>query len=147
VSVRVTDRDFGLGALAADLRRLGGPRLVVGVEAAPGSRLDIAATVNEFGSTDGRIPQRSYFRSTMDRERLRYGTALAWSLRRVLDGRSLWRRELHLLGSRIANDIAITIHELDTPPNAPSTIQKKGFDNPLVETGTLARSIDHEVLG
>lgn len=28
------------------------------------------------------------------------------------------------------------------PPNAPSTIKKKGFNNPLIETGLLFNSID-----
>jgi len=31
------------------------------------------------------------------------------------------------------------------PPNAPSTVRKKGFNSPLIETGSLMNSISYEV--
>jgi hypothetical protein len=35
--------------------------------------------------------------------------------------------------------------DLRTPPNAPSTIKKKGSSNPLIDTGALRASIGYEV--
>jgi hypothetical protein len=37
---------------------------------------------------------------------------------------------------------------LDSPPNAPATVEAKfGQDNPLIDTGRLRQSIDSEVRG
>lgn len=35
--------------------------------------------------------------------------------------------------------------EIDTPPNAPSTIAKKGSANPLIDTGELKQSVTYDI--
>lgn len=37
--------------------------------------------------------------------------------------------------------------ELKTPPNAPSTIRKKGSSNPLIDTGALRQSVTYTING
>ena len=49
------------------------------------------------------------------------------------------------LGDRAALIIADKIRTMSSPPNAPATIKRKGFNNPLVETGTMQDSIIVEV--
>ena len=43
--------------------------------------------------------------------------------------------------NRIRTDVIEKIIAVRTPENAPSTVEQKGFDNPLVETGQMQRSI------
>lgn len=35
--------------------------------------------------------------------------------------------------------------DLRTPPNAPSTIRRKGSDNPLIDSGALRQSVAHKI--
>lgn len=104
------------------------------------------ATVNEFGSRDGRIPERSFLRSTIDRNRTAYLVKLgAAGLRALVGGRAGLVAALHRLGLEVATDVRRTIITLRTPPNAASTVRRKGSDNPLVDTGRLAQSVTWEV--
>ena len=63
----------------------------------------------------------------------------------ILTGRSSVKKALNLLGVQIASLIKRKITILRDPPNAPSTIAQKGSTNPLVDTGRLRASINHEV--
>ena len=56
------------------------------------------------------------------------------------------RQTLALMGEGIKGQIAESIQNLHEPPNAPATIRKKGFDKPLIDTGTLWRSIGSEMV-
>ena len=51
------------------------------------------------------------------------------------------------LGEKVVADVQRKIVALKDPPNAPSTIAKKGSANPLIDTGRLRQSIDFEVRG
>jgi len=49
------------------------------------------------------------------------------------------------MGGLIGGELAESISELVSPPLAPYTIQKKGFDKPLIDTAHMFQSITHEV--
>jgi hypothetical protein len=160
---RVVDRDLGYRRLVANLAKLRaastgeGPGVLVGVRDGAGSTdegtpLVQIAAVHEFGSTDGHVPERSFLRSTVSKNRDEYLTLLT----AVLDaarkapagvGNAVVRRGLGRLGAKAVGDVKRTITDLDTPPNAPSTIAQKGSANPLIDTGRLRQSIDFEVRG
>lgn len=53
---------------------------------------------------------------------------------------------LGAVGEIVKGQLVDTIQNFNQPPNATSTIAKKGFDKPLVDTGTLWRSIDYQVV-
>ncbi|MDS7935664.1 hypothetical protein RMB03_17415 [Acinetobacter sp. V91_7] len=55
-------------------------------------------------------------------------------------------RSLALLGEQIKGDMTETILTYTDPPNAPSTVKRKGFNAPLRDTSRLSRSISYEVL-
>jgi hypothetical protein len=42
------------------------------------------------------------------------------------------------------NDVRKAIRDLDSPPNAESTIKAKGSSNPLIDTGQMINSIRWE---
>ena len=101
--------------------------------------------MHEFGSRDGRIPERSYLRSTFDARRDDYARGLRAGLGRVVDGSSDIDTELGRLGLVCTGDVQQTIATLTDPPLAEYTIRKKGSSKPLIDEGRLKQSIDHEV--
>lgn len=141
----VEDKDRGWKAIGADLNDLSGRTLVVGVLGnAPrhpsGLNLADIATFNEFGTDT--IPARSFLRSTVD-ENKNYDAEIR-ALVRNLGARGALQA-LELLGMKITADVKRKIVELDEPPNAPATVEKKGSSNPLIDTGRLRQGIDYEV--
>ena len=120
--------------------------VVVGVRGHRGQELIRYAAVNEFGSADGHIPERSYLRSTVDRNGAKYAQLLTEAVEHAVDlSPNAQYEKLAQLGAIAAGDVQLTITELRSPPNAPSTIRAKGSDNPLIDTGRLRQSIDYEV--
>lgn len=146
---RVRDTDRGYKAILGRLRKLGRstPTVKIGVRAGGGSDLPLIAAVNEFGSNDGHVPERSFLRSTIDENRTEYEAAIARSLLRTITGQATLRKGLEKLGTLVAADVKRKITILEDPPNAFSTIEQKGSDNPLIDTGRLRASIDFEVKG
>lgn len=95
----------------------------------------------EFGTSDGREPQRSFLRSTIVKNIKRYLTMNKTIAIKVL------RKELELeIGLKkfaliAAGDVKETISNFTTPPNAQSTIRQKGVDSPLRYKSTLVKAI------
>ena len=61
-------------------------------------------------------------------------------------GRLTGRQLLHRLGVACAVDIAKASIRLKHPANRPVTIERKGSDNPLVDTGELQRQVKFMIL-
>ena len=140
------DTDLGYKALMDDVKKLKKePYVKVGVLGESGSELATYAGANEFGTRDGRIPERSFIRSTMDQNRF----ALFQQANRFLDqisaGSITPTKALGLLGEFIRGQIVSKITTLQDPPNAPSTILKKGSANPLIDEGRMRQAIAWEV--
>ncbi len=52
---------------------------------------------------------------------------------------------LGVVGEKMKDQMVQTIVDFSTPANAPTTIKKKGFDDPLIETGHMMRSVRAKV--
>lgn len=141
----VVDKDTGYGDLLRAFGDLGEPAVYVGVRGESDSDLLIYAGANEFGTEDGHVPERSYLRSTADEKQEEYAEHISKGLGRVIDGTSSIGTELGRVGQRAVRDVQRKIVALKDPPNAPSTIAKKGSSNPLVDEGRLRQSIDYLV--
>lgn len=100
--------------------------------------------VNELGSET--IPARPFLRSAFDANAQAYAEQMAAGLRRVLAGTSSLQAELTRIGIRASSDAKRRLTELRDPPNALTTIAKKGSSNPLIDTGALRNAITFEVL-
>lgn len=162
---RVRDIDRGYKAIVHDLRALGDatPKVFVGLLQDKGQErteeggITLAgyAAVNEFGSEDGHVPERSFLRSTVDDNRGRYMTALDRCAAAFVEGAkkngpggglAALEHRLGLLGSRVKGDVRRTIRDLRDPPNAPLTLARKyPGDNPLIHTGRMQQSISFAV--
>lgn len=52
---------------------------------------------------------------------------------------------LEAVGVVAAGKVKVYMTDLKTPPNAASTIRKKGSNNPLIDSGAMRRSVTHQV--
>lgn len=108
------------------------------------------AGVHEFGAiikiTRGEIaiPERSFIRATIDKKDL-YKNEIRALATKVLQGAFDAGTALRVLGEKISSDIKATIEHGIDPPNAASTIARKGSSKPLIDTGELKNSITYDV--
>jgi hypothetical protein len=143
----------GLKNFAKSYAALGNSKVSVGITEEQGSKqvadgfsmADLAA-VHEFGSMDGRIPERSFIRSTLREHRSQYLKELDRATDRALFSGTSAEAELKKLGEKVRSDIVQRIQDGRThPPLAESTIRAKGSSLPLVDTGALVGSIRSKV--
>lgn len=108
--------------------------------------IEIAA-VHEFGSVDGRIPERSFLRRTFEEQQdelIKFQSKIAVA---VVNQRLSIEQGLGQLGlwAQAAIKRTITGDPPIPPPLKPATIARKGSDRPLVDTGQLLNSIQWEL--
>lgn len=147
----LTDRDLGYQAVLAALARVDDGATLVGIHEEEGAQVDATGglslasvgAVNEFGSDDGRVPERSFLRATVDANAAAYTERLT----RITDDAAMGKRSLRdglaRLGALAEGDVKQFMTDLTDPPNAPSTIARKGSSNPLIDTGGLRAAIRH----
>lgn len=150
MKVSVADKDTGWKKLFETIKEIADARVKVGVFAETGethgdSRLNVAeiAAILEFGTIDGHIPARSAFKSTFDEKREELAAMGKKLIGQIIDGKMTTERALNIMGAKLANEIKlkITTGPGIPPPNAPSTIKKKGSSRPWVDTGRLIQSL------
>jgi hypothetical protein len=107
-----------------------------------GASVPMVAAIQEFGAPVRKIPPRPFFRSMVAEKSPAWPKAIADLLvANKYDG----RKTMAQVGEAIAGQLRESITTFSTPANAPSTIARKGFDKPLVETGHLLASVSYEV--
>lgn len=121
-----------------------------------GTSVAMVAAMNEFGHTvksknqDGdmeasyfQLP-RPFFRNMVERRKAGWPRGLSTALKN-----SGYNTNFALLqaGEAIAGQLRQSIKDTNSPPLAPSTIERKGFAKPLVDTGHMLNSVDYEVTG
>lgn len=67
------------------------------------------------------------------------------SMVRIAEGKSTFKQEYTRIGVQAKADLKKALADWDTPRNAPYTIELKGFDNPLIDSGLLYESIGFKV--
>jgi hypothetical protein len=150
---RVVDRDTGyreLMNLVFNLAREK-PKIAVGVfesegglSAGKGTTVVDIAIWNEFGTAD--IPARSFLRGWFDENEETAKTALMRFLQGYLEKKYQTKEQaLDAFGAWLQGQIQARIAKGIPPPNAPSTIAKKGSSKPLIDSGQLRSSITFAV--
>jgi hypothetical protein len=94
---------------------------------------------NEFGTVN-QVP-RPFFRRMIAKESRHWGADLAASLKKDYDA----KKALGLMGEQIKGELVQSINDFTDPPLKPSTIKRKGFAKPLIDTALMVRSVDSEV--
>jgi phage gpG-like protein len=109
------------------------------------SMVDLAL-VHEFGSKDGRIPQRSFMRATCDAKRNEHIKLADVLQSKIIEGKLNLRQALGQLGEVAEKDMVQAINNGLLPQLKPATIRrKKNGSKPLIDTGRLKGSIKHEI--
>ena len=148
----VKERDNGHRALRARLAQ-SKARVTVGIHEAEGSDaaegseeltvLDVA-TFAEFGTE--KAPRRSMIVDWADENEEANKEALRRSAEAVVKGElPSVHNALDRVGQKFVGDVQARIRAGIDPPNADSTIEKKGSSTPLIDTGQLWTSVRHEV--
>jgi len=109
-----------------------------------GTRLIDVALYNEFG-TD-RIPARPALRRAISRTTPKLIKLGEMQAKEMLFGRLRFDVAARRMAKIMVADMQKAIESFRTPPNAPRTIQKKGFNNPLIDTRLYKKSISFKLL-
>jgi len=147
----------------------------VGVPTGPeqgGTPLTMIAAVHEFGSGDGRIPERPFLRVAIEKSRMKYIRLNRINLVKMLRGQMVLEQALGQLGEMAKGDVQTEIRTGNFKPLEPTTIaarrrargdgynqdldrkvskkQKSGasagaIDRPLIDTGQMVQSITWEI--
>lgn len=105
--------------------------------------LALQAYIKEHGSPAYRVPPRPFLEPGIEKHLDLVESGMKAALQDVLDGGD-GRVQRERLGATMAAKVQAYFQEDNGwPPNAPSTIKKKGSAQPLVDTGALRQSITY----
>lgn len=110
-----------------------------------GKTLAQIAAWNEFGTPT--IPPRPFMRPTIDSQGSKAEQMLSQEIEKIFQGKKKANimTALGRVGAFLAGAIQRKITTLKRPPNAPSTIKKKGSSNPLIDTGAMRQAVGFKV--
>jgi|JI9StandDraft_2_1071091.scaffolds.fasta_scaffold00930_28 hypothetical protein len=143
--------DHGFDKYKKAIEELHSKQIQVGMFAKVGDKVLTKAIVNEFGTTqagknnDVTIPERSFIRSTYNRQYKKVGKRFDQIFVSISKGNYNIIPRLKLIGLEQETETKKTITDMRTPENAESTIAKKGSSHPLIDTGEMRSKISHEV--
>ena len=148
----VVDNDLGWERIKRETEALARKAVKVGIQS-DGGDLIMRAFWNEYGTRGGAsgggwggpVPARPFISTAFEENRndLNQMKARLWG--GVIDGRLDANRAAGLLGEYHQNQVREKITSIDSPPNAPITVDMKGSSNPLIDTGQMRQSVRHEV--
>jgi hypothetical protein len=148
----VVDRDLGWDRIKRETEALSGKAVKVGIQSDGGDVID-RAFFNEYGTAGGAsgggwggpVPARPFISTAFEenRENLHQMKARLWN--GVIDGRIGADQAARLLGEHHQNQVREKITAIDTPPNAPLTVELKGSSNPLIDTGQMRQTVRYEI--
>lgn len=98
-----------------------------------GSSAALVAATNEYGRPEHGQPPRPFLRTTIRKRGRDWKDVISGEFIHSQD----WDKMLDETAQTVKDDISDTISRWTEPPNAPSTIKKKGFNDPLVDTGNM----------
>jgi hypothetical protein len=107
------------------------------------NELVVVGVTNEFGSPELKIPERPFMRETADNNREKITMLQLGALKSVVDGFKTVRQALYGIGEEVKEMIVDKIRSGPWHKNAFRTIQKKGRDEPLIDTSQMINSIQH----
>lgn len=99
---------------------------------------------NEFGAPRAKVPERSFIRTAIDENAQEIAATQFSVVRAITGGQMTILGGLEKIGAVATLMIKNKIKNGPFVGNKPSTVKKKGFDWPLVETTQLHNSIQHE---
>ncbi|WP_333602759.1 hypothetical protein [Atlantibacter hermannii] len=107
-----------------------------------GQQVAMVAAANEFGNPANNQPPRPFFRNMIADNKDNWPDDIGRIAQATgFDG----EQTLGLMGEHIKAQLQQSIRELMEPPLSPVTIERKGFDKPLIDTGHMLNSVDYDI--
>lgn len=103
--------------------------------------------LGKTGAYSGSIPARPFLRPGVENVAPTLVLLAEVQIPKVLSGELTMLQILQQMGQMAEDGVRTQITNLKDPPNAKSTIRKKGSDNPLIDTGNLRQSIRYVIGG
>lgn len=151
-----------------NLKQLGGKQIKVGLFGEDDSELVMIGAVHEYGTeikvtprmrawfaangyplkketTVIKIPERSWLRTGFDENVDKIAEKIEKLLPDVIEGNINPKLFMDAIGMEFAGLIQKKMRDLKNPPNSSMTVERKGSDNPLIDTGRLVGAIRHEI--
>lgn len=107
-----------------------------------GTQVAQVGYIQEFGAAEAKIPPRPFFRAVINEGKQTWPSILAAGVEHYQGD---VKSALALLGEQIVGELSQSVRDWSSPPNAPATIARKGFNKPLIDTGQMANSFSYEV--
>lgn len=101
------------------------------------------ASVHEFGTSDGKVPSRSWMRSTLEEQKDKIFAQSFAMISNTILGKTNIRKALNTIGLIISDEFRKKITNIQDPPLKVSPRKPQGGTNPLVDTGRLRASQGH----
>lgn len=128
-----------------------GPRDIPNLFIPKGHRV---ACINDHGSLVAyfylsklvQIPARPFIRKAYLDNKKKYTELVRRGVAQIFLGRTTAEQLLNRLGVECTADIVKASIRLNTPKNRPVTVERKGFNNPLVDTGELQKKATFKIL-
>lgn len=150
--MNVKDIDLGWEKIIKNMKTLDKKVLKVGIQSGDKTsdgKEDLAyvASLHEFGSPGGKIPERSFIRTAIDSNERKIDNLFDKLAFRILSGSVSIRGALDIMGLAITGMIQEQITDGEYVPLAPATIKqrKNHSDKPLIDTGHMRQSIRHVI--
>lgn len=141
----------GIDAIGHDVDDLERQEITVGLHSDSGiytkgkhhmSLVDVYM-INALGSSKRNIPPRPFMNITMDENREAINGLMIDAARKMINEGA---PQLQTVGAAVRKMMYDTVYNMDKlTPNAPSTINKKGFDWPMVETGQMIEALAYKL--
>lgn len=146
----VVDKDLGWKKILRNMRKIDAKAVKVGIQDGDKTfdgkeSLAYVASLHEFGSPGGKIPERSFIRTAIDKNERKINNLSDRLALKILDGSVTVRGALDLIGLSVTGMIQEQITDGDYVPLSPATIKKKGSDKPLIDTGHMWQSVRHVI--
>lgn len=154
MAVRVNDRKWKL--IFKELKIWQNAFTAIGIHEGSGEHKESQTTmaligaVNEFGTNKAGknhniiIPSRPWMRGWFDKNKNRIHKKMKQLYDLILSGKFKAKQALKILGEWAQGELRKSIRNLQSPPNAPSTIRQKGSSNPLIDTGQFMNTVRHK---
>lgn len=144
----IVDKDLGWNKILRNMRNVNAKSVKVGIQSGDKTidgKEDLAyiASLHEFGSPGGKIPERSFIRTAIDKNERKINTFTDKLALKILNGSVNVRGALDLIGLEVTGIIQKQIADGEYVPLAPATIKRKKSNKPLIDTGNMYQSIRH----
>lgn len=107
-----------------------------------GTSVPMVAAINEYGAPSRGQPPRPFFRRLIAAKSKEWAKASGELL--VNNGYDV-PKTLGMVGEGVKGQLQQSIRDLVSPALAQSTIDRKGFSKPLIDTGHMLNSVDYVV--